>query len=148
LHYTTLLYPENACFFTLHDMKTKFIGHIDNALLNTFVLKVRYHDNSVLRIRLKICLLPAILKIPSAIFFEFFDYCTRQSTGKNLKHLKFTFLTNIYLKCNNYNKAFCDWLTKFREKTGVWGFSPRKLFHFWSSRTAMLAFSKAISQTM
>jgi hypothetical protein len=52
------LYPENSCFFTLHDTKTKFIGHIDNALLNiasaTFVLKVRYHGNSVLRIRLKI----------------------------------------------------------------------------------------------
>ena len=27
-------YPENACFFTLHNMKTKFIGHIDNAVLN------------------------------------------------------------------------------------------------------------------
>jgi hypothetical protein len=34
LHYTTLLYPENSCFFTLHDTKTKFIGHIDNAFLN------------------------------------------------------------------------------------------------------------------
>ena len=44
-HYTTLLYPENACFFTLHDMKTKFIGHIDNEHFN-FELKVRYHGNS------------------------------------------------------------------------------------------------------
>ena len=31
----------------------------------TFALKVRYHGNSVLRIiNLKICLFPAILKIP------------------------------------------------------------------------------------
>jgi hypothetical protein len=47
----------------------------------TFVLKVRYHGNSVLRIRLKICLFSAILKIPYGIFLKFFDYCTRQSTG-------------------------------------------------------------------
>jgi hypothetical protein len=29
--------------------------------------------------------------------------------------------------------------TKFREKTGVRGSSPRKLFHFWSSRTGKFA---------
>ena len=31
--YCTIV-SRNACFFTLHNMKTKFIGHIDNALLN------------------------------------------------------------------------------------------------------------------
>jgi hypothetical protein len=56
-------------------MKTKFIGHIHNAVLNiampTFVLKVCYHGNSVLMIRLKIFLFSAILKIPSGNVFSF-----------------------------------------------------------------------------
>jgi hypothetical protein len=35
----------------------------------TFVLEVCYHGNSVLRIKLKICLFQATLKIPFGKFF-------------------------------------------------------------------------------
>jgi hypothetical protein len=68
LHYTTLLYPENSCFFTLHDTKAKFIGHIDNALLNIAIYYFCAESplpwwQRVWIIKLKICLFPAVLKI-------------------------------------------------------------------------------------
>jgi hypothetical protein len=60
---------------TAYVLGTKFIGHIDNALLNIamwyFCAEVCYHGNSALRIRLKICLFSAILKIPSGNFPSF-----------------------------------------------------------------------------
>ena len=48
-------------------------------------------------------------KNPFGKFVLVFDYCTRQSGGVvGGFYLKFEFLINIYLKCNNYNKASCD----------------------------------------
>jgi hypothetical protein len=125
----------------------------------TFVLKVRHHGNSVLRIRLKICLFSAILKIHSGNFRLLYT-----SVYRNIaKHLKLggggagrwrilpeIWIFNKYLRVIIIIKLLVIDLhchTKFREKTGVWGSSPRKLFHFWNSRTAILAFSKVNSQT-
>ena len=76
----------------------------------------------MLRIRLKICLFSAILKIPSELFFSFSTivHVSLQEHSKASQvggggggvaggfYLKFEFLINIYLKCNNYNKATCD----------------------------------------
>ena len=75
----------------------------------------------MLRIRLKMYLFSAILKLPSGTFFSFSTivHVSLQEHSKASEvggggvgvggfYLKFEFLINIYLKCNNYNKASCD----------------------------------------
>ena len=61
-------------------------------------------------------------------------------------------MLKIYLKINNYNKAFCDDLhchTKFREKRGYGsvGSPPENFYIFEALRTEFLAFSKVNLQT-
>jgi hypothetical protein len=105
-------------------MKTKFIGHIDNALLNIALCYFFAESPSPRQQRAwdKAQNLSFIghFKNPFGKFFLVFPLSYTSVYRKIAKHLKlgggvvggcylkFEFLMNIYLKCNNYNKASCD----------------------------------------
>jgi hypothetical protein len=77
---------------------------------------------------------------PSSVYIGTF-FCKLGGGGQRILPEIWISMLKIHLKCNNFNKAFCDWLhchTKFREKRGVGGPLPENFYifealglHFW-----------------